>query len=100
MGDQEKTACGDLTDDVFKNTGRPVEEVLQEKYTETQVPSAENTTCADFNEYKEVPKIISLDSMVNDVTWVTSKLSDATGTLSAEAIDMRDRLIRFGCTPE
>ena len=38
--------------------------------------------------------------MEEDDTWVASKLSGAAGALVAEAIELRNWLLNFGCTLE
>ena len=63
--------------------GRPVEGALQEKHPAMRVPPVENPTCADFEEYKEVPETVPLDLSEEDVMWVASKLSGAAGALGA-----------------
>ena len=64
------------------------------------VPPEENLTCADFEDYEEVPKTVPLDFTEDDVTWVASKLSGEAGALGAEAMELRYWLLRFGCTSE
>ena len=64
-------------------TWRPVAEVLRQKHPDMRVPPVENTTCAAFEEYEDVPKTVPLDFTENDVTWVASKLSGAAGALGA-----------------
>ena len=56
--------------------------------------------CTASEEYKEVPETVPLDFLEDDVTWVASKLSGATGALVVEAVDMRNWLLRFGCISE
>ena len=63
--------------------GRPVVEVLQEKHPEMQVTTVENPTCADFEEYEDIPKTVPLDFTDDDLMWVASKLSGAAGALGA-----------------
>ena len=53
-------------------------------------PPVENTACAAFKEYEEVPKTVPLDFMEDDVTWVASKLSGAAGALGVEAIELQN----------
>ena len=36
----------------------------------------------------------------DDVTWVASKISGAAGALGAEAVELRNWLLRFGCVSE
>ena len=36
----------------------------------------------------------------DDVTWVASKLSGASGALGAEAMELRNWFLRFGCASE
>ena len=40
------------------------------------------------------------DFTEDDVTWVASKLSGAAGALGAEAMELRNWLLRFGCASE
>ena len=60
----------------------------------------ENPTCAAFEEYEEVPETVPLDFTEDDVTWVASKLSGAAGALGAEAMELRNWILRFGCASE
>ena len=65
-----------------------------------RVPPAENPACAPFKEYGEVPKKVPLNFTEDDVTWVASKLSGAAGALGAEAMELRNWLLRFRCASE
>ena len=65
-----------------------------------RVLPVENTTCASFEEYKEVPETVPLDFTEDDVTWVASKLSGAADVLGSEAVELRHWLLRFGCASE
>ena len=89
-----------LPDDQCTKTGRPVPEVLRKKHPYMCVSPVENPTCAAFKEYEEVPKTLPLDFTEDDVTWVASNLSGTAGALGAEAVDLRNWLLRFGCLPE
>ena len=60
-----------------------------------RVPPVENPTCTAFEDYGEVPKTVPLKFTEDDTTWVTSKFSGAAGVLGAEAIEMRNWLLRF-----
>ena len=51
-------------------------------------PPMENTTCAAFEEYKEVPETVPVNFTEDDVMWVASKLSGAAGVLGVEAIEL------------
>ena len=64
------------------------------------VPPAKKPTCAAFKVYEEVPKTAPLDFTEHDVMWVTSKLSSAAGALGAEAMEVRNWLLCFGCASE
>ena len=61
------------------------------------VPPEENPTCAAFEKYGELPKTVPLDFTEDDVTWVASKISGAAGALGAEAIKLRNWILRFRC---
>ena len=52
--------------------------------------------CTAFEEYKEVPKMVPFNFTEDDITWVTSKLSEAVGTLGVEEIELRKLFILFG----
>ena len=65
-----------------------------------RVSPVENTTCTAFEAYEEVLETVPLDFTEDDVTWVASKLSGAAGALGAEAIEIRNWLLRFGCASE
>ena len=73
-------------DDQCTKTGRPVAEVLREKHLDMRVPPVENSACAAFGEYEDIPETVPLDFTEDDVTWVASKLSGAAGALGAEAM--------------
>ena len=47
-----------------------------------------------------MPKTVPLDFMEDDVTWVASKLFGTAGLLGAEAMELRNWLLRFGCASE
>ena len=63
-------------------------------------PPRKNTVCAAFEKYGEVTETVSLDFTEYDVTWAASKLSGAAGALGAEAMELRNWLLRFGCVSE
>ena len=63
-------------------------------------PPLEKPVCAALEEYEDVPKTLPLDFTEDDVTWVASKLSGAAGALGAEAMELRNRLLCFGCMYE
>ena len=63
-------------------------------------PPVENPACAAFEKYGDVPRTVPLDFTEDDVTWVASKLSDAAGALGAEAMEIRNWLLCFGCVSE
>ena len=60
-----------------------------------RVPPVENLMCAAFEKYEEVPEMVLLELSEDDVTWVASKLSGAAEDLGAEAIELRNWLLRF-----
>ena len=62
-----------------------------------RVPPVENFAFAAFKDYGGVPKTVPLDFTEDDITWVASKLSGAAGALGAEAMELRNWLLRFGC---
>ena len=55
-------------------------------------------SCAAFEEYQDVPETVPLDFTEDDVTWVASKLSVAAGVMGAEAMELHNWLLCFGCT--
>ena len=65
-----------------------------------RVPSAETPTCAAFEDYEDVPETVPLDFTEDDVTWVALKLSGTAGALGAEAMELRNWLLCFGCASE
>ena len=65
-----------------------------------RVPPVENPACTAFEKDEDVPETVPLDFMEDDVMWVASKLSGAAGALGAEAIELRNWLLRFGCASE
>ena len=84
----------------YTKTGRSVAEVLREKHPDMRVPPVENPTFAFFEEYEEVPETVPLDFTEDEVTWIASKLSGAEGALGAEAIELQNWLLCFGCASE
>ena len=97
--DREGGGCLLPNDQCTKTVG-PVAEVLRENHLDMRVPPVENTACAAFEDYGDVPKTAPLDFTEDDVTWVASKLSGAAGALGAEAMELRNWLLRFGCASE
>ena len=89
-----------LPDDQCTKTWRLVAEILREQHQDMRVPHVENTACTDFEEYGDVPKTVPLDFTEDDVTWVASKLSVSAGALGAEAMELRNCLLCFGCASE
>ena len=47
-----------------------------------------------------MPETVPLDFSEDNVTWVAFKLPGATGALGAEAVELRNWLLRFGCALE
>ena len=99
VNDREGGGCL-LLYDQFTKTGRPVAEILLEKHPYMRVPPVENPTCAAFGEYGEVPETVPLNFTEDDVTLVASNISGAAGALGAEAIELRNWLLCFGCASE
>ena len=64
------------------------------------LPPVENPACSAFEEHGDVPEMVPLDFTEDDVTWVASKLSGAAGALGAEAIELRNWPLCFGCASE
>ena len=64
------------------------------------VPPVENPTYAAFKVYEDVPETVTLYFTEDDVTWVALNLSGAAGALGAEAMELRNWLLRFGCASE
>ena len=63
-------------------------------------PPVENPTYAAFEEYEEVPETVPLNFTEDDVMWVSSNLSGTSGVLGAEAIQLRNWLLCFGCASD
>ena len=97
--DREGEGCL-LSYEQFTKTRRPVAAVLQEKHPDMRVPQVESPTCAAFENYGDVPETVLLNFTEDDVTWVASKLSGAAGALGAEAMELRNWLLCFGCASE
>ena len=85
---------------VYTKTGRPVLNVLQEKYPYMCVLLLEKHTCASFEEYEKVLETVPVDFSEDNVTWVASNLSSAAGSLGAEGIELKNWLLFFGCDSE
>ena len=89
-----------LPDYQCKKTGDRLQR-FSERSTRTCVfPPVEKPVCTAFKEYWEVPETVPFDFTKDDVTWVASKLSGVVGALGAEATELRNWLLRFGCAPE
>ena len=97
--DREEGGCLLLGDKCTK-TGRPVADVLREKHPDMRSPPVEDPVCAAFEVYEDVPETVPFGFTEDDVTWVALKLSGAAGALGAEAIELRNWLLRFGCESE
>ena len=97
--DQEGGGCL-LLEDKCTKTGGPVAEFFLEKHPDMRVPTVENSTCEAFEEYEDVSETLPLDFTEDDVMWVASKLSGAAGALGAEAMELRNWLLHFGCASE
>ena len=65
-----------------------------------RVPPVENPACAAIEEYECVTETVPLDFIHDDVMWVASKLFGAAGMLGAEAIELHNWLLHFGCSSE
>ena len=65
-----------------------------------RVPPVEDPTCAAFKEYEKVLETLPLDFTEDDVTRVLSKISGIAGVLGAEAIELRNWHLCFGCELE
>ena len=63
-------------------------------------PPVENPSYIAFKEYKDIPETVPLDFTKDDVTWVASKISSTAGALGAEAIELHNWLLCFGCASE
>ena len=51
--------------------------------------------CSSFERYEEVLETAPLDFLEEVITWVVSKISGALGALGAEALKLKDWLLRF-----
>ena len=80
--------------------GNQLQRSSREKHPDMRVPYAENPTWAAFKEYEDITKTVSLDLTENDVTSIASKLVGVAGVLGAEAIELRNCILRFGCAYE
>ena len=97
--DREGGGCL-LPGDKCTKTRLLVADFLREKHPDMRVPPVENPACAAFEVYEGVPKNVPLDFTEDDVTWVASKLSGAAGALGAEAMELQNWLLHFGCASE
>ena len=97
--DREGGGCF-LPDGQCTKTGRLVAEVSQEKHPYMCVTPVENPVCISFEEYEDMPELVSLNFTEDDVPRVASMLSGAAGALGAVAFELRNWLLRFGCVSE
>ena len=81
-------------------TGIQVANFLREKHPNMRAPPMRNPTCAAFEEYEEVSEMVPFEFSEYDATWVASKLLGAAGAMGAEATDLRNWILRFGCVSE
>ena len=54
--------------DVCTKNGRPVADFLREKHSKMHVPLVEKPTCAAFEEYKDLPEMVPLELLEDDIT--------------------------------
>ena len=47
-----------------------------------------------------MPETVPLDFLEDNIMWVASKFSGAAGALGAEAIELRNWILCFGCASE
>ena len=64
------------------------------------VPPVENPVCAACEKYGEVPETVPLNFTEDGVKSVASKFSSTAGALGAEAIELRNWLLRCRCASE
>ena len=57
-----------LPDYLCTKTGQPVTEVLQEEHPGMCIPPVENTMCASFKEYEDVPELAPLEFTEDGMT--------------------------------
>ena len=65
-----------------------------------RVSPVKNPACAAFEEYGEVPETVPLEFTEDYITWVVSNISGAADALGAEAIELRNWFLSFGCATE
>ena len=65
-----------------------------------RVLPVENPTCANFEDYEDVPEAVPLNFTEDNVIWVASKLSGAAGALGAELMELRNWLLCLVCVSE
>ena len=65
-----------------------------------RVPPVKNPACEVLEKYEDIPKTVPLEFTEDDVLWVASKLSGAAGVLGADAMELRNWILLFGCASE
>ena len=64
------------------------------------VTPVENPVCISFEEYEDMPEIVSLEFTEDEVPRVASMLSGAAGALGAETIELHNWFLHLGCASE
>ena len=59
-----------------------------------------NLTWAAVEEYEQAVETVPLKFTEDNIMWVASKLSGTAGALGAEAVELRNWLLRFECASE
>ena len=65
-----------------------------------RIPRVGDPWCSAFERYEEILETAPLDFLEEVITWVVSKISGALGALGAEALKLKDWLLRFECVSE
>ena len=89
-----------LLGEVCTNNGRPKSDFLREKHPDTRIPQVGDPQCSAFERYEEVPETVPLEFLEDDVTWAALNLSSAARAPGAEALELKNWLLRFGCASE
>jgi hypothetical protein len=83
-------------DDVCTKTGRLVLDVLREKHPELWEPPSVGGETGACERYTTTPAAIPVDITGETVESVAANLSNAAGPGGMDAVDLRNRLLRFG----
>ena len=82
--------------DAFTKTGRPVRDVLAEKYPPLRIPNLSDPDNMAFADYGEAPDVIPIDCPIGDVERVARQLHGSAGCSGVDAEHLKNQLLKHG----